>query len=154
MEICDRLFQLRKEEGLSQEELASRLHVTRQAVSRWEQGITVPSVDTLQRIASVFRRPVDELLGNPAGYCQSCGMELRGEEEQGTEADGNLCADYCIHCYQRGRFTRALTMEEQAEENLRGLAQWNRAHGLSLTEEEAREQLLAFLATLNRWRQE
>ena len=104
-------------------------------------------VPTVSRMASASSK-------EPAGYCQSCGMELRREEEQGTEEDGTLCADYCIHCYQRGRFTRALTMEEQAEENLRGLAQWNRAHGLSLTEEEAREQLLAFLATLNRWRQE
>ena len=53
-----------------------KLCVTRQAVSRWETGETVPSTDTLKEIAKTFQVPVDRLLGYPAGFCQSCGMAL------------------------------------------------------------------------------
>ena len=53
----------RKRQGLSQDELANRLHVTRQAVSKWENGSALPSVDMLIALANVFQLSVDELLG-------------------------------------------------------------------------------------------
>lgn len=53
----------RKRQGLSQDELANRLHVTRQAVSKWENGSALPSVDILIALANVFQLSVDELLG-------------------------------------------------------------------------------------------
>ena len=53
----------RKRQGLSQDELADRLHVTRQAVSKWENGSALPSVDMLIALANVFQLSVDELLG-------------------------------------------------------------------------------------------
>ena len=151
METKDALLGLRRELGLSQEEFAQKLCVTRQAVSRWETGETVPSTDTLKEIARIFQVPVDRLLGWPAGFCQSCGMTLTRDEERGTEADGSRSAAYCTYCYQQGQFLQNVTMEEMAEHNLQFLAEWNRQNGLALDEAEARAGLLAFLPTLKRW---
>ncbi len=152
METRDALLELRRDLGLSQEEFAQKLWVTRQAVSRWETGETVPSTDTLKEIAKVFQVPVDRLLGYPAGFCQSCGMVLTRDEERGPEADGSRSEAYCTYCYQQGRFLQNVTMEEMAEHNLQFLAEWNRANRLDLDEAEARAGLLAFLPTLKRWR--
>lgn len=60
----DNLKILRKEKGLSQEELAERLHVVRQTVSKWEKGLSVPDADFLIRIAEIFETSVSTLLGD------------------------------------------------------------------------------------------
>ena len=54
---------LRKSKGLSQQELAVRLNVVRQTVSKWEQGLSVPDSDMLIAISEVFETPVSTLLG-------------------------------------------------------------------------------------------
>lgn len=54
---------IRKQKGLSQEELAIRLNVVRQTVSKWEKGLSVPDADMLMKIADVFEVPVSQLLG-------------------------------------------------------------------------------------------
>lgn len=54
MEVKDILLNLRKNNNLTQEEMAKKLFVTRQAVSRWENGETVPNVDTLKLISNIF----------------------------------------------------------------------------------------------------
>lgn len=54
---------LRKNKGIIQEELASRLHVVRQTVSKWEKGYSVPDAETLQQMASIFDTNVSQLLG-------------------------------------------------------------------------------------------
>lgn len=56
---------LRKNKGYTQEELAMRLHVVRQTISKWEKGISVPDAETLQRLAEVLEVSVSELLGMP-----------------------------------------------------------------------------------------
>ena len=117
MTFGEKLHRLRREKGMSQEALAGKLGVSRQAVSRWETGETVPSTDTLKEIAKVFQVSVDRLLGYPAGYCQSCGMALTRDEERGTEADGSRSETYCVYCYQQGQFLQDVTMEEMAEHN-------------------------------------
>ena len=152
MEVNDRLLQLRRELGLSQDAFAQKILVTRQAVSRWETGETVPSLDTLNHIAKTFQVSVDHLLGYPAGVCQSCGMSLERDSDRGTEAGGTRSREYCIFCYQRGAFCQDLTLEGMIEHNLKFLIQWNRDNGLHLSEEEARAGLRAFLPILKRWR--
>ena len=62
MRFADKLIQLRKAKGLSQEDLADSLGVTRQAVSRWEQGYTFPDLPNLQRIMKVFDVSADYLI--------------------------------------------------------------------------------------------
>lgn len=56
---------LRKTKGLTQDELAIRLNVVRQTVSKWEKGLSVPDAEMLQRIAEVFEVNVSQLLGAP-----------------------------------------------------------------------------------------
>jgi putative transcriptional regulator len=56
---------LRKTKGLTQDELAIRLNVVRQTVSKWEKGLSVPDAEMLQRIAEVFEVSVSQLLGSP-----------------------------------------------------------------------------------------
>lgn len=112
METKTAILELRKRRHWSQDELAEKLAVTRQAVSRWENGETVPNTDTLKLMAQIFEVSVDYLLGQPAQLCQSCGMVLRDDGDKGTERDGSTCEEYCAFCYQRGAFVRELTMEE------------------------------------------
>ena len=62
MLLENRLAALRKQAGLSQQDLAERLHVSRQAVSRWESGESMPTVDNLLYLSSIFGVSVDFLL--------------------------------------------------------------------------------------------
>jgi putative transcriptional regulator len=59
----ENLKTLRKQKGFSQEELAARLHVVRQTVSKWEKNLSVPDADTLIRLAEILEVSVSELLG-------------------------------------------------------------------------------------------
>ncbi|MEM0530804.1 helix-turn-helix domain-containing protein [Zongyangia sp. HA2173] len=63
--FSENLKALRKQKGMTQEELASRLHVVRQTVSKWEQGRSVPDADLLVRLAEVLETTVAVLLGSP-----------------------------------------------------------------------------------------
>ena len=77
MKFKDIFTDLRKKAGLSQNDIAEKLFVTRQAVSRWEQGDTVPEIETLQAISKLFHVTINDLLGYPSDLrCQSCGMPL------------------------------------------------------------------------------
>ena len=77
MDTKDVLYRLRTEKGLSQEELAEKLFVTRQAVSRWETGETTPHVETLKQLSLLFDVSINTLLGAPRQLiCQCCGMPL------------------------------------------------------------------------------
>ena len=62
MRFADKLIQLRKAKGLSQEDLADSLGVSRQAISRWEQGNTFPDLPNLQKIVKVFGVSADYLI--------------------------------------------------------------------------------------------
>ena len=62
MEFYDKLQELRKQKGMTQEELAKELHVTRTAVSKWESGRGYPNIDSLKALAKSFSVTVDELL--------------------------------------------------------------------------------------------
>ena len=63
METKDVIHELRNKAGLSQDELAEKLFVTRQAVSRWENGETVPNTETLKLLSKLFRVSINTLLG-------------------------------------------------------------------------------------------
>lgn len=152
METKEAILELRNNLNLSQNEFAERLFVTRQAVSRWENGGTVPNTDTLKLIAKTFDVSADYLLGRPIGQCQSCGMILIKNSDKGTEGDGRKSEEYCAFCYQQGRFVQDLTIEELIEHNLQDLDRWNQETGLHLTEQEARAELQKFLPTLKRWK--
>ena len=104
METKDVLLKLRTDKGLSQEELAAKLYVTRQAVSRWENGETVPNTDTLKLLSKFFGVSINTLLGSPQTlFCQCCGMPLQ-DDYISREPDGAFNEEYCKWCYADGKF--------------------------------------------------
>ncbi len=64
--LSDNIKSLRKQKGYTQEELAARINVVRQTVSKWEKGFSVPDAEALQRLADVLEVDIKELLGAPA----------------------------------------------------------------------------------------
>ena len=62
MELSEKLQELRKEKGLTQEELAEALFVSRTAISKWESGRGVPNIESLKAISKFFAVSIDELL--------------------------------------------------------------------------------------------
>ncbi len=105
MDTKDVLHELRTKAGLSQDELAEKIFVTRQAVSRWENGETVPGTDTLKLLSELFNVSINTLLGSPQKLiCQCCGMPLEGDII-GRNKDGSLNDDYCKWCYSDGTYT-------------------------------------------------
>ena len=104
METKTIIFELRTKHGLSQDELAEKLYVTRQAVSRWETGETVPNTETLKLLSKLFDVSINTLLGSPRKLiCQCCGMPL-DESSISKEGDGTFNEEYCKWCYTDGAF--------------------------------------------------
>lgn len=104
MDTKDVIYDLRTKNGLSQDELAEKVFVTRQAVSRWETGETTPNVETLKLLSNVFDVSINTLLGTPRKLiCQCCGMPL-DDSTTSKEPDGAFNEDYCKWCYTDGEF--------------------------------------------------
>ena len=105
METKEILLKLRNKAGLSQEELAEKIYVTRQAGSRWETGETLPNTETLKQLSRLYNVSINTLLGSPRKLiCQCCGMPLE-DEIMSKEKDGSINEDYCKWCYKDGNFT-------------------------------------------------
>ena len=105
MEIKEILKGLREKNGLTQDELAEKVLVTRQAVSRWETGETQPNTETLKLLSKEYNVSINTLLGSPRQLiCQCCGMPLTEDEMISREPDGILNDDYCKWCYTDGAF--------------------------------------------------
>lgn len=92
MEFNEKLQELRKRKGLTQEELAEILFVSRTAVSKWESGRGMPSIDSLKAIAGFFSVTIDELL--------SSGEVLTLSEKEAAQKRGKLCGQIlgCLDC--------------------------------------------------------
>ena len=104
METKNVILELRTKSGLSQDALAEKLYVTRQAVSRWETGETVPNTETLKRLSALFDVSINTLLGSPRQLiCQCCGMPL-DDTTISREPDGAFNEEYCKWCYTDGKF--------------------------------------------------
>ena len=148
MAIKDVLPQARKAKGLTQEELARKVFVTRQAVSRWETGETTPSIDMAKLIASVLDEPVMRVLDlSQEPSCQCCGTPFSVPNmDKGSNADGSENPDYCKWCYDDGEFANA-TMDDVIEKSAPYLMA---ATGVSL--DEAVSFMGALLPSLKRWK--
>ena len=104
MDTKEVLISLRNRDGLSQEALAQKVFVTRQAVSRWENGETVPNTETLKLLSKLFQVSINTLLGSPIQrYCQCCGMPL-DDTTYSREPDGAFNEEYCKWCYVDGAY--------------------------------------------------
>lgn len=104
MNTKDILLQLRTQKGLSQEQLAEQVFVTRQAVSRWETGETTPNTETLKLLSRLYDVSINTLLGSPRQLiCQCCSMPLE-DATTSREPDGAFNEEYCKWCYTDGTF--------------------------------------------------
>lgn len=146
MATKDVILSLRTKNGLSQDELAEKVFITHQAVSRWENGETVPNPDTLKLLSALFDVSINTLLGAPRKLiCQCCGMPLE-DSLLSREPDGSFNEDYCKWCYADGQFAyqdlQTLTdflVEHMSNEN------WSA--------EQARAYFEAQLPQLQHWRE-
>ena len=148
MTIANVLPKLRQEKGMTQQELAQKLFVTRQAVSRWETGETTPGIDMAKLIAAALDQPVMRVLDLPQEpACQCCGTPFSVPNmSNGTDADGAENPNYCKWCYDHGEFESA-TMDDVIEKSAPYLMQ---ATGVSL--DEAVSFMGAMLPSLKRWK--
>lgn len=78
--LKENIKQLRKSKGLSQEELAIKLNVVRQTVSKWEQGLSVPDSEMLIRISEIFETPVSSLLKESILECKADDIKAISEK--------------------------------------------------------------------------
>ena len=106
MAFKETLAAAREQRGMTQQDLAEKLYVTRQAVSRWENGETEPSVDMRKLIATVLDVPVIQLFDiDVSQLCQCCGTPFTVPNmPHGTDADGAENDSYCKWCYDGGQF--------------------------------------------------
>lgn len=105
METKNIIYQLRTKKGMSQEELAEKVFVTRQAVSRWETGETVPNTETIKLLSKIFNVSINTILGSPRQLiCDCCGMPI-DDTTISHEKDGAINEDYCKWCYADGEHT-------------------------------------------------
>ena len=88
------LIRLRKEAGLSQEELADKLAVSRQAVSKWERGEALPDTDNLIRLARLYNVSIDEIVGYaPEKETSADENKAAGGADDAKETDNASGAD-------------------------------------------------------------
>ena len=92
METKNKLTSLRVQKGLSQAELAKQVHVTRQAVSRWECGNSYPNNDTLNALARLYGVPLSCLLDNEAELTQRKEEPEEQKQESGRKKKGAAIA--------------------------------------------------------------
>ena len=105
MDTKDIILELRTKKGMSQDELAEKVFVTRQAVSRWETGETTPNTETLKLLSKLFDVSINTLLGSPRQLiCQCCGMPLE-DSNISKETDGFFNEEFCKWCYADGEYT-------------------------------------------------
>lgn len=145
METKDILLELRTKHDLSQEGLAEKVFVTRQAVSRWETGETVPNTETLKLLSKLYDVSINTLLGSPMKLvCQCCGMPLE-DSTISKEKDGFFNESYCKWCYADGEYMYS-DMDDLIEVCVKNMA------NEQFSEDEARKYLREYLPKLDYWK--
>ena len=145
MDTKDIILELRTKSGLSQEELAEKVFVTRQAVSRWENGDTTPNTETLKLLSKLFDVSINTLLGSPRQLiCQCCGMPLE-DASISKETDGFFNEEYCKWCYADGEYMYH-DMDDLIEVCISHMA------GEQFPSEQTRAYLQELLPKLNYWK--
>ena len=96
METKEIIRNIREKNNLTQEQFAELVHVTRQAVSRWENGETQPDTEKLKTLSKEFGVSINTLLGSPQTlFCQCCGMPLSDDTMISHETAGSFNEEYC-----------------------------------------------------------
>jgi len=113
-EIAGKLLALRKQNGYSQEELAEKLGVSRQAVSKWERGDASPDTDNLIALAKIYDISLDKLFDlNPSDQSQRSSLSLKKKE---TEENGQRVM-YPEGSYAEEKYTARKSVPESDSKN-------------------------------------
>ena len=146
MSTKDVLKNIRVKNSLTQDEMAEKLSVTRQVVSRWENGGSTPNIETLKQISIAFDVSINTLLGSPRKLiCQCCGMPLDDDSVISRETDNSFNEDYCKWCYTDGEFVYK-TIDELLDFLVNHMSNDN------FTPEQAREYFSEQLPKLKHWK--
>ncbi len=146
MKTSEILKSIRIKNNLTQDEMAERLLVTRQAISRWETGETEPNIESLKLLSTNFNISINTILGSPQKlFCQCCGMPLDADNMISREIDNSFNEEYCKWCYVDGNFTY---------KNISELTDFLVSHmsNEDFTPEQAREYFNQQLPKLNHWK--
>lgn len=147
MSTGDIIKNLREKNNLTQDELAQRVMVTRQAVSRWETGETEPGTDTLKLLSKEFDVSINTLLDSPRQlFCQCCGMPLNEDEMISREPDGTFNEDYCKWCFVDGNFVYG-SVDELVSFLIKHMPNSD-----NLSDDERRQQISQHLLQLKHWK--
>ncbi|NBI88100.1 helix-turn-helix domain-containing protein [Lachnospiraceae bacterium] len=147
MEIQDIIKNLCEKNGLTQEQMAERLMISRQAVSRWENGETQPDTESLKMLSKEFNISINTLLGTPRQLiCQCCGMPLNEDSLISREKDGSYNEDYCKWCYADGKFAY------ESKESLLDYLVSHMPNPDNQKDEDRRTQFDGYLSQLKHWK--
>lgn len=80
--LSEKIYTLRRKNGLSQEQLAEKIGVSRQAISKWEGGLSTPELDKLRALSECFQITIDELISE---------QELRSAADNGNQTQDVSC---------------------------------------------------------------
>ena len=90
MKLDEKLISLRKENGLTQLNVAEELDISRQAISRWESGVAMPSTENLRRLSELYSVPIDYLINEDSE------QPARGEEDNGEKRKNRKLSSWLI----------------------------------------------------------
>ena len=146
METKDILRKIREDNNLTQDQMAEKIMVTGQAVSRWELGETQPNTDTLKILSKEFNVSINTLLGSPVNLvCQCCGMPLTEDSMISREPDGSFNEEYCKWCYTDGTYIY------KTKDDLLDFLMENAPNPECLSDDERRLQYDGYLSQLKHW---
>ena len=146
MKTSEILKSIRIKKNLTQDEMAEKLLVTRQAISRWENGETEPNIESLKLLSTIFNISINTILGSPQKLiCQCCGMPLDDDNMISREIDNSFNEEYCKWCYVDEKFVY---------KNISELTDFLVSHmsNENFTPEQAREYFNEQLPKLNHWK--
>ena len=142
MNLAEKIIDIRNQAGLTQDAFAKKLHLTRQAVSRWENGETTPPVETVKKILEIFNIDANSFFFG--SICQSCSCPLHMADPYGTNADKGVSTEYCGYCFQGGEHIGYKTIDEAVADSVNYLWPGN-------TPEEKMAEARKVLSGLRRW---
>lgn len=146
MKTSEILKSIRIKNNLTQDEMAEKLLVTRQAISQWENGETEPNIESLKLLSTIFNISINTILGSLQKLiCQCCGMPLDDDNMISREIDNSFNEEYCKWCYVDEKFVY---------KNISELTDFLVSHmsNENFTPEQAREYFNEQLPKLNHWK--
>ena len=145
MKTSEILKSIRIKNNLTQDEMAEKLLVTRQAISRWENGETEPNIESLKLLSTIFNISINTILEAHKNSSVSVRMPLDDDNMISREIDNSFNEEYCKWCYVDEKFVY---------KNISELTDFLVSHmsNENFTPEQAREYFNEQLPKLNHWK--